>query len=97
MPPNESERRRRRAESKLAKLYDEGEKAKGGNPNLTPQRNGGVASLKDLGTTSQEMAEYRRLAGVPDQRGPTLTDLGTNRRRRRGVSLIRLLVGAADQ
>lgn len=62
---------RRRAEAKAAKLYDEQEKAK---PPKGNQYTGKMVrsneptepkTLADLGTTKQEMAEWRKLAAVP--------------------------------
>jgi hypothetical protein len=64
---------RRRAEAKAAKLYDQQEKAKGGGEVGVGRRGkkNGVAppdpipTLADLGTSKQEMAEWRKLSKVP--------------------------------
>lgn len=53
---------RRRAEARAAKLYDEQEKAK-----VIPHvgRRSDAPTLADLGTTKQEMSEWRQLANTP--------------------------------
>jgi hypothetical protein len=56
---------RLRAERKCGELLRDREKAKGGRPPETPNGNGGVSPLSDLGITHNQSSQWQKLAGVP--------------------------------
>lgn len=60
---------RLRAERKAGQLLREMEKAKGGNPSLTPR--GSAKTLGDLGITYDQSSNWQKLADVPDEQFET--------------------------
>jgi hypothetical protein len=54
-----------RAERKWGKLYKDSDKAKGGNPNLSPDTTGSPPTLTELGVTRDQSAKWQKLGEVP--------------------------------